>query len=414
MANVGVHVISSQGGPDSVFERLGGQPALEKFVDGFYDLMATDRDTKKFFENRNLKNLKKRTVDYLGGLWGGDAYRGPDLFLAHTGLGVTVRIFEVMMKCAEKQLKVMKVKSALSKEILEDLKSMKEPLCDPTGRLAKERHAKNLALGDPFDDAANRAAYAAKQQEEQERRKKIAEFRKKKQQEAKEKEEKARKDAAKAAQGAKQKQEPKEPKEPKPAKKGKTDSEPEVTEEVEAEVVDEADASGEAAGAKEEVSQSTPCEEIIHSVDSESDCSDCSEDSAMNAHLQLLQDVRKKAQNEEAKKTLEAKPKRKLEAWARSGDSGLMSLETTLDGAMTSAWSEGRAATNRTVDFDVWSSIPQDFSVEALPEASYCELMDWRVSGVPKKAELSDSFPHSEDLVDQPRQSSHVRLLLEL
>lgn len=44
-----------------------------------------DKDTKKFFENRNLKNLKKRTVDYLGGLWGGDAYRGPDLFLAHTG-----------------------------------------------------------------------------------------------------------------------------------------------------------------------------------------------------------------------------------------------------------------------------------------------------------------------------------------
>ena len=24
-------------------------------------------------------------MDYLGGLWGGDAYRGPDLFLAHTG-----------------------------------------------------------------------------------------------------------------------------------------------------------------------------------------------------------------------------------------------------------------------------------------------------------------------------------------
>ena len=24
-------------------------------------------------------------MDYLGGLWGGAAYRGPDLFLAHTG-----------------------------------------------------------------------------------------------------------------------------------------------------------------------------------------------------------------------------------------------------------------------------------------------------------------------------------------
>lgn len=177
---------------------------FSKFYNGVYTSRAwgccesrswqQDKDTKKFFENRNLKNLKtldcrlglstalkglwwtscilsfptafeslhlaeispirsrKRTVDYLGGLWGGAAYRGPDLFLAHTGrkanavgfrcsiiirsnlfnlfhifkdtfiifisffaiwqlwaassaggLGVTVRIFEVMMKCAEKQ-----------------------------------------------------------------------------------------------------------------------------------------------------------------------------------------------------------------------------------------------------------------------------------------------------------------------
>ena len=37
-----VKVYESLGGPDCVYEKLGGQPALEKFVDGFYNLMATD------------------------------------------------------------------------------------------------------------------------------------------------------------------------------------------------------------------------------------------------------------------------------------------------------------------------------------------------------------------------------------
>lgn len=395
MANVGAHVISNAGGPDCIFERLGGQSPLEKFVDGFYDLMATDKDTKKFFENRNLKNLKKRTVDYLGGLWGGPAYRGPDLFLAHTGLGVTVRIFEVMMKCAEKQLKLMKVKSGLSKEILDDLRSMKEPLCDPTGRLAKERHAKNLAMGDPFDDAANRAAYAAKQQEEQERRKKIAEFRKKKQEEreAKERAEKAKKE--KAAQSTQDSKMPKKTSN-KEAKIGGKEAEDEKK-------LKKPKAPEEAVEAPaEEASQSVPSvvEELI---DSEYN-SDSSDDSAMNAHLVLLQD----------KKKLEA-PKSKLEAGACSGDSGLLSLQTTMDGALNSAISEGRAATiSDSAALDAWSSIPQDFAAEPLPTASYCDLMDWRVSTpkMPKEEVMLSATP--EGFVDQPKQSLSPSLLIQL
>ncbi|CAK9004800.1 unnamed protein product [Durusdinium trenchii] len=386
MANVGVHVISNAGGPDSIFEKLGGQSALEKFVDGFYDLMATDRDTKKFFENRNLKNLKKRTVDYLGGLWGGAAYRGPDLFLAHTGLGVTVRIFDVMMKCAEKQLKVMKVKGQLSKDILDDLRSMKDPLCDPTGRLAKERHAKNMALGDPFDDAANRAAHAEKQRQDEERRRKLADFRKKKQ------EEKQAKDAA----GIKSKQ-------------VKT----EVALTGEAKPV-EPQAAQEKVGAQ--AASPAPAAEEPSETESEG-----SDDSALNAHLVLLQgktkDVVEKSEAEEkagkGKDRLQQDriKQQKLESpWAHSGDSGLMSMETTVDPAVASAWSEGRATTARTAESDEWSSIPEDSSVDSLPDACYCELMDWRVS----LSEDCDFVVLAEDVIDAPRESMQVRLLSEL
>lgn len=323
-----------------------------------------------------------------------------------------------MMKCAEKQLKLMKVKSGLSKEILEDLLSMKEPLCDPTGRLAKERHAKNLAMGDPFDDAANRAAYAAKQQEEQERRKKIAEFRKKKQQEREEKEraEKAKNKemmkvaAPKAAQSSQDSKMAKKAsnkeakiggKDAEDEKKLKKPKEPdeisgtEGTEVVELEI---SQAPKEAVEAEASQSLASVAEELI---DSEYN-SESSDDSAMNAHLVLLQD----------KKKLEA-PKSKLEAWARSGDSGQLSLQTTMDGAMNSAVSEGRAATitSDSAALDVWSSVPQDFAAEPLPEASYCDLMDWRVS-TPKE-EVMLSAPR-EDIVDQPKQSLSPSLLITL
>lgn len=48
--------------------------------------------------------------------------------------------------------------------------------------MSQEEHAKNLKLGDPFDDAANRAAFAEKQKQEEERRQKLIDFRKKKEQ----------------------------------------------------------------------------------------------------------------------------------------------------------------------------------------------------------------------------------------
>ena len=41
-----------------------------------------------------------------------------------------------------------------------------------------------------------------------------------------------------------------------------------------------------------------------------------------------------------------------------SGDSGLETMETTLDVAWTSVWSEGRATTARTDE--AWSNVPQE------------------------------------------------------
>lgn len=198
---------------------------MVELVDRLYNAMATDKDMKKFFESRNLPNLKARTVDFLGGMWGGEAYRGPDLFLAHTGLGISVKTFDLMMKSLETSMKKMSIDKDLAALVRKDIGDMKEPLCDPSGRLARAQNAKNLEGGDPFDDAANRAAFAENQRKEKERRDKLAAF----------KREKKKKEEAEKSANDKAKTETKDPK-AKAKAKAKAKSKPEAKTEELAEV----------------------------------------------------------------------------------------------------------------------------------------------------------------------------------
>ncbi|CAE7512432.1 glbN [Symbiodinium sp. CCMP2592] len=390
IANVGLHYLEHPGGPDSIFEKLGGQArkgrdyeALEKFVDGFYNMMATDKDMKKFFENRNLIHLKKRTVDYLGGLWGGKAYRGPDLFLAHTGLGVTVKIFELMMKCVEKARNLGQVNKALAKQIVSDIESMKEPLCDPTGKLAKEQNAKNLALGDPFDDAANRAAYAELQRKEEERRQKLIDFRKRKEAEAKDKA-KSKKDGEKAREPSKDSKEAEATKEHSKEEQVQDSArmahlkpaapKPENTE---VSNVGSTDPGKEKTSQKDSVMAPF---QPVEKKDRPSAAAECAPKtlSQLPTATRAVQEKGHRKQSSTANSNF-IKAKVEKNAEARSGDSGLYSMETTV-GNRTEAFSERCEATEENGDPEDWSSVDEDSSVTSARSAGACEMMDWRWS----------------------------------
>jgi len=414
IANVGLHYLEHPGGPDSIFEKLGGQEALEKFVDGFYNMMATDKDMKKFFENRNLIHLKKRTVDYLGGLWGGKAYRGPDLFLAHTGLGVTVKIFELMMKCVEKQLKVMKVNKALAKQIVSDIESMKEPLCDPTGKLAKEQNAKNLALGDPFDDAANRAAYAELQRKEEERRQKLIDFRKRKEAEAKDKA-KSKKDGEKARE---------------PSKDSKETRTAEATKEHSKEEQERRPSVGSASSSEDSARMAhlkpaapKPENTEVSNVGPGKEKRSQKEQKASSKGKEKKEKGHRKQSSTANSNFIKAKVEKNAEA--RSGDSGLYSMETTV-GNRTEAFSERCEATEENGDPEDWSSVDEDSSVTSARSAGACEMMDWRWSpdispwnspwgspvGTVTLTFEDGSSPACDGGIEEPRCPRSVQLLL--
>lgn len=81
----------------SLYERLGGAPALALVVDDFYARVLSDADLAPFFAGVNMPRLKARQVDFLTTVFGGPRlYRGPSMRLTHSGMGITSAHFDAV------------------------------------------------------------------------------------------------------------------------------------------------------------------------------------------------------------------------------------------------------------------------------------------------------------------------------
>src|SRR5262249_22955862 len=74
----------------SLYERLGGKPAITAIVDDFAARVAVDRRVNRFFANTDVLAFKAKLVDQLCEASGGPCkYTGRDMKTAHQGMGVT-------------------------------------------------------------------------------------------------------------------------------------------------------------------------------------------------------------------------------------------------------------------------------------------------------------------------------------
>mmetsp|Transcript_128525 Transcript_128525/g.357795 ORF Transcript_128525/g.357795 Transcript_128525/m.357795 type:complete len:253 (-) Transcript_128525:85-843(-) len=154
----------------TLYQRLGGEEPLVTMVYGVYDLMRADPELGPFFERfakspATFKRLKERTVEYLGGEWGGTPYEGPDLFVAHASMSIDDFLYDGMMKMYAVMLKKLEADQDVMREVLDSLEKMRPPIVDPGGVFQKQME-KRLA-----------AATA-------QRRQRLAEFKKRQEEEA--------------------------------------------------------------------------------------------------------------------------------------------------------------------------------------------------------------------------------------
>jgi hemoglobin len=79
---------------DTIYDRIGGQQALEVVVEDFYCRVLDDDHLCGFFAGTNMKRLKGKQVEFFAAALGGpEPYTGAPMKQVHQGRGITMHHF---------------------------------------------------------------------------------------------------------------------------------------------------------------------------------------------------------------------------------------------------------------------------------------------------------------------------------
>ena len=110
----------------SLYDRLGGKPAITAVVDDFIGNVAADTRINQRFGGANIPRLKTRLVDQICEASGGPCkYTGQNMRDAHTGMKITDAEFTALVEDMVKSLDKFKVPAKEKNELLGALGGMK-------------------------------------------------------------------------------------------------------------------------------------------------------------------------------------------------------------------------------------------------------------------------------------------------
>ena len=115
----------------SLYERLGGQPAVEAVASGLVDRILADKRVNKWFAHaasspENTKAYKATLTAFICKSVGGPCqYTGLDMVAAHKGRGVTSDAFNAVAESLSAQLDQLKVPAREKNEVMTLVGSLK-------------------------------------------------------------------------------------------------------------------------------------------------------------------------------------------------------------------------------------------------------------------------------------------------
>jgi len=122
---------TSAADPNSIYHRLGGQPAINAAVELFYKKVLADKKVNHHFEGINIDKQKERQKQFLTKAFGGpDNYKGRDLRRAHRHLDLKESDFNAIAGHLQATLKELKVDDKLIVEAMEVAASTKDAVLD--------------------------------------------------------------------------------------------------------------------------------------------------------------------------------------------------------------------------------------------------------------------------------------------
>lgn len=110
----------------SLYDRLGGKPAITAVVDDFVGNVAADQRINGFFARTDIPRLKRLLVEQIcAGTGGPCTYTGRDMKSSHAGMGVNEAHFNALVENLVKSLDKFKVPQREKDELLGILGPMK-------------------------------------------------------------------------------------------------------------------------------------------------------------------------------------------------------------------------------------------------------------------------------------------------
>ena len=102
----------------SLFDRLGGAPAIHAVLELFYAKVLVDPDLKGFFEHIDLEKAKAHERDFFAKVFDGpDNYKGRDLVTIHKNMGVKDAHFDKAKEYITLSLKELNVPKEMIAEV---------------------------------------------------------------------------------------------------------------------------------------------------------------------------------------------------------------------------------------------------------------------------------------------------------
>nr|4XDI_A Chain A, Chlamydomonas reinhardtii THB1 [Chlamydomonas reinhardtii]4XDI_B Chain B, Chlamydomonas reinhardtii THB1 [Chlamydomonas reinhardtii]6CII_A Chain A, Chlamydomonas reinhardtii THB1 [Chlamydomonas reinhardtii] len=122
---------------DSLYSRMGGEAAVEKAVDVFYERIVADPQLAPFFANVDMKKQRRKQVAFMTYVFGGSgAYEGRDLGASHRRLireqGMNHHHFDLVAAHLDSTLQELGVAQELKAEAMAIVASAR-PLIFGTG-----------------------------------------------------------------------------------------------------------------------------------------------------------------------------------------------------------------------------------------------------------------------------------------
>jgi len=115
----------------SLYDRLGGKPAITAVVDDFVGRVAADNRINGKFANANIPRLKMLLVEQICQASGGPCtYTGRDMKTTHAGMRITSEEFDALVGDLVATLSQFKVPEREKKELLGALGPMKKDIVE--------------------------------------------------------------------------------------------------------------------------------------------------------------------------------------------------------------------------------------------------------------------------------------------